>query len=340
MRKKISVSLCLVLLVLPGLLFAAGTKEKSSVGGWKPTKTITLVVPWGAGGSSDLTARILAGEMENRLGVKIAVVNQPGASGATGTKAAFEAPKDGYTWVGNADMSIATYQILDLLPEISHRDWQAYLGILTPCVITVNPDSPIKDWDGLVQAFKTREVAVASAGIGAGGHVAAETFVKYIGTKYKHVPYKGGNPAVVATVSGETEVVMQLSQEVADMLRAKKLRAIAVMDNKPLMITGLDLIPPITNYIKEFPTVAFHFGLFIPRGIPQEAQDSISEAFAVAVQSKALKDMAEQKASIAVDIKGKEADTVMENAASLFSWLLFDTHVTKISPEKLGIPRP
>jgi tripartite-type tricarboxylate transporter receptor subunit TctC len=338
MKNKTIVSICLILAVLPGLVFAAGTKEQPA-GGWKPSKTITLIVPWGAGGSSDLTARILAGEMEKNLGVKIAVVNQPGASGATGTKAAFEAPKDGHTWVGNADMSVATYQVLDLTPDIAHRDWDAYLAILTPCVITVNPNSPMKDWDSLLNAFKTREVAVASAGIGAGGHVAAETFAKFTGTKYKHVPYKGGNPAVVATVSGETEVVMQLSQEVADMLRAGKLRAITVMDNKPLTISGVAPIPPITNYIKDFPSVAFNFGLFIPKGTPPEAKEVITKAFKAAADSKALKDMAAEKASVAVSISGQEADKVMENAASLFGWLLYETDVTKVNPEKLGIPK-
>ncbi|GAH93919.1 unnamed protein product, partial [marine sediment metagenome] len=69
--------------------------------------------------------------------------------------------------------------------------------------------------------------------IGAGGHTAAETFAAKMNVKYKHVPYKGGNPAIVSTVAGETEVVMQLSMEVADMLRAKKLRAIAVMADEP-----------------------------------------------------------------------------------------------------------
>ncbi|OHD82104.1 MAG: hypothetical protein A3J97_09140 [Spirochaetes bacterium RIFOXYC1_FULL_54_7] len=321
-------------------LFAAGAQDAVPTDAWKPSRTITLIVPWGAGGASDLTARTLAGEMEAVLGTRIAVVNQPGASGSTGQKSAFDAPKDGYTWAGNADASVATYQVLNYTPEISHRDWQAYFGIFTPCVITVNPSSPIKDWDSLINAFKTRSVNVASAGIGAGGHIAAEAFAGNLGLKYNHVPYGGGNPAVVATVAGETEVVMQLSMEVADMLRAGKLRAIAVLDNKPLQISGVAEIPAVTKFAPTMPSVGFHFGLFIPRAIPGNAAKAISDAFTVASQSEAIKKLAEQRGSVAASVQGLEADAVMEKAASMFGWLMFEGKVAPLSPEQFGIKRP
>lgn len=338
MMKNLSFYTC-ILLLAAGVLLVIGATDASAV--WKPKQTITLIVPWGAGGASDQTGRTLASEMESVLGEKIAVINQPGASGATGQQSAFDAPHDGHTWAGNADASVATYQVQDLTPDISHRDWQGYFAIFTPCVITVNPDSKITDWESLVEAFKTREVAVASAGIGAGGHIAAETFVKYVpGTKYKHVPYKGGNPAVVATVAGETEVVMQLSMEVADMLRAQKLRAIAVMDDKPLNISGIDPIPPVTDFVADYPSVGFYFGLFIPKDIPDDAKEAISHAFEVASQSEAIKKLAESKGCVAASVQGAEADAVMENAASMFGWLMYEAGVAKISPEQFDIPKP
>lgn len=336
--KKCTIVLLILALLSTGLLFAQAQQEAEE--GWKPTKTITLIVPWGAGGASDQTGRMLASLMEPILGARIAVVNQPGASGATGQKSAYDAPKDGYTWAANADSSVATYQVLGLTPEISHRDWRAYLGIYTPCVICVNPNSPITDWNSLVNAFKTREVAVASAGIGAGGHIAAETFASQIGVKYKHVPYAGGNPAVVATVSGETEVVMQLSMEVADMLRAGRIRAIAVMDNKPLTISNFGTIPAITDFAPGFPTVGFYFGLFIPRSIPDNVEKAIAAAFEQAAQSQQMKDFADLKGSVAVAIHGEEADKIMDHAAALSGWLMYDAGVTQVNPETLGIPRP
>jgi tripartite-type tricarboxylate transporter receptor subunit TctC len=231
---------------------------------------------------------------------------------------------------------------MDLTPDISYKEWQGYFAIFTPCVICVNAKSEITGWESLVNAFKTRDVAVASAGIGAGGHIAAETFVKNVEgvEKYKHVPYKGGNPAVVATVAGETEVVMQLSMEVADMLRAKKLRAIAVMNNKPLTITGVDPIPAITDFVPEFPSVGFNFGLFIPKDIPDDARETIGKAFDIASKTDAIKKLAESKGSVAVSIRGEEADKIMDNAASLVGWLFYEAGVAQNSPEKFGIPKP
>jgi tripartite-type tricarboxylate transporter receptor subunit TctC len=337
MKKLVALMLVLVL-VSAGMIFAQAQMETDA--GWKPTKTITLIVPWGAGGASDQTARILAANMEPLLDGRIAIVNQPGASGATGQKSAYDAPKDGYTWAGNADASVATYQVQDLTPNISHKDWRAYFAVFTPCVITVNPDSPITDWDSLVKAFKTRKVDVASAGIGAGGHIASETFAQQLGVTYNHVPYGGGNPAVVATVSGETEVVMQLSMEVADMLRAGKLRAIAVMDSKPLNISGVKEIPAITDFLPGFPSVGFNFGLFIPRAIPDDAAKAIAAAFEQAANTDQVKEFAEMKGALPVAIHGEEADAIMDQAASMFGWLMYEGGVAPINPETLGIPRP
>ena len=185
-----------------------------------------------------------------------------------------------------------------------------------------------------------RSVNVASAGIGAGGHIAAEAFAGNLGLKYNNVPYGGGNPAVVATVAGETEVVMQLSMEVADMLRAGQLRAIAVLDSKPLKITGVDEIPAVTTYAPTMPSVGFHFGLFIPRAIPGNAAKAISDAFTKASQSEAIKKLAEQRGSVAASVQGLEADAVMEKSASMFGWLMYEGGVAELSPEKFGIKRP
>jgi tripartite-type tricarboxylate transporter receptor subunit TctC len=307
---------------------------------WKPAKTITLIIPWGAGGASDLTARVVAGEMEKALGAKIAVINQAGASGSTGTQSAWDNPHDGYTWTGNADASVATYQVDALTPKISHKDWQAYFAMKNPAIICVNPASPIKTWNDLVNAFKTREVAVASAGVGAGGHIAAETVKKALGINYKHVPYAGGNPAVIATVSGECEVIMQLSMEEADMIRAKKLIPIAVMSPVPLVIDGFGTIPSVNSFAPSMPSVAFNFGLFIPKDIPADAKAAIAAAFDVASKSAAVKELAKSKACEAVSVQGAAADKIMDQAASVFGWLKFDAGVSPVNPQTLGIPRP
>jgi tripartite-type tricarboxylate transporter receptor subunit TctC len=339
MKKRVlSGLLVLVLLAGVGGLLFAGAQEETEE--WRPVRTITTIVPWGAGGVSDQAARVLASEMETVLGVKIAIVNQPGASGSIGTKAAYDKAHDGYTWVGNTNTSVATYQVRELTPEISHKDWQGFFAMSTPAVICVNADSPITDWDSLVQAFKSREVAVATAGIGSTGHIAAELYSRQLNVKYKQVPYGGGNPAVVATVAGETEVVMQTSLECSDMLRAKKLRPIAVMADEAMTISGVGEIPPATQFKKGFRGMSSLVGILIPRDTPADVQKAISKAFDVAANSEPLKKLADEKGAVAVNLQGEAADNAMNVAASQFGWILYEVGVAPKSPDTYGIPKP
>jgi tripartite-type tricarboxylate transporter receptor subunit TctC len=309
---------------------------------FKFERPITLIVPWAAGGASDQTARVLAGEMEKTLSQKIAVVNQPGGSGSIGQKGVYDAKHDGYTWAGNADGSVVTYQTLGLLDYPSHKDWLHYYAIFTPIVITVPADSKINSPTELAAEMKKRpgEVKVASAGVGAGGHAAAETFKKATGIEYKHVPYKGGYPAVVATVQGECDAVMQLSMEVADMLRAKKLKALAVMSKEPLVISGYGEIPSVMKFIPNHLPLGYLFGLQIPKGIPEAAKTAIDAAFDKACQSESIKRLADQKACKAVNIRGKEADEAIERIGSIVNWMFQDIGQAKKSPAEFGFKKP
>jgi tripartite-type tricarboxylate transporter receptor subunit TctC len=308
---------------------------------WKPTKTITAIVPWPAGGATDLTVRILASEMEKVLGQRISVVNTAGASGAIGMQNAYDAPKDGYTWTGNADVSVVNYPVLDLM-KVTHRDWNQWYALMTPNIIAVTADYPAKDLPDLVRMMKQKpgEVAVASAGVGSSGHTALEVFSSALGVKARHVPYAGGNPAVVATISGESNVVMQLSMEQADMIRAGKLKPLANMSNRPLSISGFGEVPPITKWYPNFPSIGSHFGIMLARGVPPEVVAAVSRAFDVAANSEALAKFADQKAVFLVNLKGAEADKKMEEVASIVTWTLFDTGSAKISPAQFNIPKP
>ncbi|MCR4426520.1 MAG: tripartite tricarboxylate transporter substrate binding protein [Firmicutes bacterium] len=327
---RVAIALALILSFSSVGAFAASV--------WKPKRPINIIVPWNPGGASDLTARTVAAEMEKPLGSRITITNMPGGSGAIGTKAMFDAERDGHTWSGNATGSIVTYQVLEFL-DVSHRDYASFLAVFTPNVICVPAASPIKDFPSLLSTMKTKILSVASAGTGSGGHQAAEFFKAYAKVDYKHVPYQGGAPAVTATVRGECDVVMQLSMEVTEMLRAKTLRAIAVMDSEPLEVEGYGVIPPITNWIPNHPTSGSYFGLFLPKNIPADALEAITDAFKVAASSQTMQKFARDRGSKAVCIYGAEAEKANETAASLISWMLYDAGIAKKSPADFGIPR-
>jgi tripartite-type tricarboxylate transporter receptor subunit TctC len=335
-RKKGSWKLA-VALSLAALIVAA----PALAGEWKPTKPITAIVPWPAGGATDLTVRILASEMEKVLGQRISVVNTPGATGAIGMKNAYDAPRDGYTWSANSDTSLVNYPVLELM-KTTHRDWIQWYALFTPCIVSTTADYPAKDLADLVRMMneKPGQVPVASAGVGSSGHTALEVFKSVTSVTVRHVPYAGGNPAVVATVAGESNVVMQLSMEQADMIRAKKLKPLANLSNRPLNISGYGEIPPITKWYPRFPLTGSHFGIMIPKGVPVEVVSAVSVAFDVAAKSETLKTFAEQKAVFLVNVKEDEAMKMAEETASITTWTLFDNGAAKISPSQFNIARP
>ena len=267
--KKILVALTLTLIAAT-LVFANGAAEQSGDGGWKPTKPITIIVPWGAGGSTDQVTRVVAGELEGPLGQKVVVVNTPGASGSVGTNEALMAAHDGYTWTAGAAADLGAYKVKDLL-DSTWDDWELFLNVANVSVVAVNVDSPYKDFGQLIDAMKAQpgKIAVATAGQLSAGHNAMEAIVKYTGVSYKHVTYDGGNPAVIATVAGEAEVTTQLAVEEADMLRGGKLRALAVLSDQPLQLEGYGEIPPITNWVKKFKSAPNYFGIWVPADAPK-----------------------------------------------------------------------
>ena len=126
------------LFLLAGMLAAPVQAQN-----WKPTKPITIIVPWAAGGSTDQVTRVTAAEIEKELGQKVVIVNQPGASGSIGTKSALEAPKDGYTWTAGAAQDLGHVRALGML-ETNIADWHLFLNVANMPLIGVNPNTPYK----------------------------------------------------------------------------------------------------------------------------------------------------------------------------------------------------
>src|SRR3954465_12830889 len=163
---------------------------------WKPTRPINLIVPWAAGGSTDQVTRVAAAEMEKALGQTIVIVNQPGASGAIGTKSALDAAKDGYTWTAGAAQDLGAYQSLGSV-NTNIKDWHLFLSVANIQVIGVNPQKPWQNAKQFIDDIKAKpgQISVATAGVTSAGHNAMDFIVKATGVKYKEVSYAGRNPA-------------------------------------------------------------------------------------------------------------------------------------------------
>src|SRR5713226_625410 len=309
---------------------------------WKPVRPINLIVPWAAGGSTDQITRLVAGEMEKSLGQTIVIINQPGASVSIGTRSALEAAKDGYTWTAGAAQDLGAYQTLGSL-DSNIKDWHLFLSVANVQVIAVNPKTPYQNAKDLLDAMKAQpgKISVATAGVTSAGHNAMELIAKNTGVKYRHVTYDGGNPAVVATVSGEAEVTTQLAVEQADMIRGKRLRPLATVSDKQLELAGYGTIPPLASILPGFRMPTNYFGIFIPRGVPDEVVQAVEKAWAQdIVKNDVLKKYATSRGALFAPLHGEQAQAAVFPAIQANAWLLFESNKVKVPPDTVGIPKP
>jgi len=309
---------------------------------WKPTRPINLIVPWAAGGSTDQVTRVAAAELEKALGQTIVIVNQPGASGAIGTKSALDAPKDGYTWTAGAAQDLGAYQTLGSLNS-NIKDWHLFLSVANIQVIGVNPSRPWKNAKELIDDMKARpgQISVATAGVTSAGHNAMDFIVKATGVKYKEVSYDGGAPAVVASVSGEADLTTQLAVEQADMIKGKRLRPLATVSDRPIELEGYGTIPPLSQTIAGFTAPANYFGIFIPNGVPDEVIKTVERIWTQNItKSDALKKYAVARGALFNPLSGDAAQKAVFPAVQANVWNLYAAGKTKVSPDTVGIPKP
>jgi putative tricarboxylic transport membrane protein len=327
--------------VLAGAALLAAGPIAAEAQNWKPTKPITVIVPWPAGGATDQVTRITAKELEAALGTTIVVVNQPGASGSIGKKSVADGPKDGYTWSAGAPKQLGTYKLLGLY-DTDVKNWHLFLNVTNVPLVSVKPDATFKDMGELLAAMKTRpnQISVGTAGATSSGHIAMEAIAQAAGVTYKHVTYDGGNPAVVSTVAGETMVTTQLASEQAEMIRGKRLRPLAVVASVGIELADYK-VEPVTKWVPKLPEVATHFGIIIPKGVPAEVVATLEKVWAEKIsKSAALQKYAAERGALFTPFYGEDAQTRVWPTIQADAWMLHAAGRTKMSPEEAGIPKP
>jgi tripartite-type tricarboxylate transporter receptor subunit TctC len=323
---------------LVGLATAAAAQNYP----WKPDRPITVIVPWAPGGATDQVTRLTASEIEQALGQKVVVVNQPGASGSIGTKNALEAAKDGYTWTAGAVQDLGVYKVLGML-DTDLSQWSLFLSVANVPIISVNPNTAYKTLPELVAAMKAKPngVTISTGGAASASHNAAEAITKAAGATYRHVAYDGGNPAVVAAVAGEVEATTQLAVEQAEMIRGKRLRPLAAFSDKPLELSGYGTIPPVTQHLANLRPPTSYFGIFVPKGVPQPVIDTLEQIWREKIaNSDKLKNYSIERGALFAPASGATAADQSMPVVRANAWLLFEAGKAKVSPDTVGIPRP
>ena len=309
-----------------------------------PTRDINVTVPFGAGGSTDLTARIVGEGMGAHFENKIVVTNTPGAAGSVGTQSVMNSKHDGYTLLADGMLSFTSMPVMGTL-ETLPKDWDFWLATYTPNVIAVPASSPYQTIDDLVQGMKNNpgQVSAGTAGPGSAGHIAAELLANAADTEYKHVPYEGGNPAILAALAGEVDFAPQLLVEMQDMIIAGDLRALATLSDKDITLEGGIVIPTIATALPDMASIlpmGETTGLAVQKGLDESILKSIDGGFEAAMKSQAFLDFCAEKGMDPVAMGRADAAKRVDDLQKIVAWTLFDAGVAENSPENFEIPRP
>ena len=249
-----------------------------------PTDTITVIVPFSAGGPTDTVTRLVAESMSKTLGQQIIVENVGGAGGTLGAARAAKAEPDGYTLlmhhIGMAT-SATLYRKLPYDPKTAF----APIGLVTevPMVLIARKDFPPNTLQELIAYVKEHkdEVTYANAGVGAASHLCGMLFMQSIQTAVTTVPYKGTGPAMTDLIGGQVDFLCDQTTNTTGQIKAGEVKAYGVFADQRL--GNLPDLPTVKEGGLEGQSFAIWHGLYAPAGTPQPVIDKLSEALKAAL---------------------------------------------------------
>lgn len=262
----------------------AALAVSASAGAW-PDKPITFVVPYPPGGGTDVIARIVQEPLARQLGQPVVIENRGGAGGSVGTAVAARAYPDGHTMLFTLSSHSINPVIYPKLPFDTERDFRPVSMVASlPQLFAVHPATPYKTFNELVSYMRENpgKLDYASVGIGSPSHIAGELLKMRLSTYMVHIPYRGGGPAVSATMAGDVPLLIVSIPAAMSQVRAGRLRPLAVSTRQR------------TSILKDIPTVAEATGLpdyevdswyavFAPAKTPDEAVARMNREIAAVV---------------------------------------------------------
>jgi tripartite-type tricarboxylate transporter receptor subunit TctC len=272
-------------IALTATAFGAAAQEK-----W-PSKNINYIVPFAAGGTTDVLGRLIANKLGPALGTVVVVENRPGAGGNIGSDYVAKAAPDGHTLVGGTISSHAiNVSLYSKMPYDPVKNFQPVTLIGTlPNVLVVNANSPYRSVQDVIAAAKAKPEAVnyASSGNGTSQHLSGALFQSITGTKMVHVPYKGSAPAMQALLGGEVDLVFENILAAVPLIQSGKIRALGVTSAK--RSSQLPDIPALAEAgVPGYEIVSWQ-AVFAPAGTPQPIVQRLSAEIARIIQDPEIK---------------------------------------------------
>ncbi|KAF1044870.1 Bug family tripartite tricarboxylate transporter substrate binding protein [Xylophilus sp.] len=279
-------------------------------GSWPTGKPITYLVPFPAGGTTDVLGRIIGQKLGPALGTTVVVDNKGGAGGSIGSEIAARAAPDGYTLLGG---TISSHAInVSLYPRLGYDPVKSFTPITligtNPVVLVVSANSPYKTLKDVLAASKSKNggLSSASAGTGTSQHLALELLAYKSGVKFTHVPYKGSGPAIQDVIAGQVDMMFDTTVVAAPHIQSGKLRAIAVTSSKRL--ASLPDVPTVAESgiqgLRDFEVVSWQ-AVFAPAGTPApivgRLHDEIARILALPETQERLRGFGMEPANLTVE---------------------------------------
>lgn len=250
-----------------------------------PSRPITWIVPFAAGGATDVLAREIAQKVSQQLNQSIVIENVGGAGGTVGAAKASKAAPDGYTFlVGHLGYIAAAPSLYSRLPYDSEKDFAAVARFPnTPLVLLVNAESSFKSARDLIEEAKARpgKLNFGNAGIGSTSHLVESLFASRAGVKFTSVPYKGIPPAISDLMGGFVDAVFDQTNTALGNVASGRLRAIVITSNVPM--AQYPTAEPLNRSVElGFDPVTW-YGLYAPKKTPPETIQKMHSAYAAAM---------------------------------------------------------
>jgi tripartite-type tricarboxylate transporter receptor subunit TctC len=265
-------------LQLAGAVLVAPAFAQRAAAADYPTRPVRIVSGFTPGGGVDITARLIAQWLSDRLGQSFIVENRPGAGGNIGTEAVVNAAPDGYTLLAAAVPNAVNASLYAKLNFDFIRDIAPVCGIIrVPMVVLINPSVPAKTIPEFIAYAKANpgKINMASAGIGTAPHMAGELFKMMAGVDMVHVPYRGQAPALADLLGGQVQVMFATAPGTADFIATGQLRALAVTTaSRSEMLPD---IPPIGDFVPGYETSQW-YGIGAPAKTPVEIVEKLNQA--------------------------------------------------------------
>jgi tripartite-type tricarboxylate transporter receptor subunit TctC len=257
-----------------------------------PNHTIKMIVPFAAGGGTDVLARIIAQNLNSKWGQPVVVENQPGASGAIGTRAAMKAQPDGYTLLmasTGALMAVSAGADGDGPFDVNKYLAPIVVAAAPPYLLVASPALPVNSTAELIKYAKEKPdgVTFGSSGVGAASHLSGLLFASSTGIKMLHIPYKGTGPAVTDLLGGRIDLMFAPGPVVQQFVQSGKLKALGVTNTQRSRF--YPDIPPVSEAVPGYESVGW-FGLLAPPHTPPEIVKQLNEVIVAAMQTQEFRD--------------------------------------------------